>query len=227
MDALVCLFEECDEYEILYSHSRDWLQHMRRRTRRWQCSAKSHGTRIFGTRKDFDHHFAQDHKRQYGSAQLDLLAERGARSSAAIFEGCPLRCHEIVPADGPHSLTDHVVGHLRSLALKSLPPHYEDGEDVTSDEDARSSSGSGNTRKQVLKNNENSLTFPVSSSQIARQAPVEAAERFPPPTLVLAGVQQPSGVDQSPPDSSDPPKEANAQDGLRDTVQAKAVAAVI
>lgn len=141
---------------------------MRKHTQRWECSAKSHGTTSFHTRKDFDDHFAQDHKRRYGSAQLDLLAKRCSRSSAAIFEGCPLRCREIVPADGSHSLTDHVVGHLRSLALKSLPPHDEDGENLSSNEDVRISSAFGKYTERTLeflKDQENSPTHSISSTQ--------------------------------------------------------------
>ena len=124
LDAYVCLFEECDKPEELYNHSEKWLKHMRQHTLHWRCNAKSHGVQLFHSQDDYENHMRERHKSAFTEAQLPLLAETNARTAEPIFKSCPLCGGEEVKG----RLEDHIVGHLRFLALKSLP-RIDDGDD--------------------------------------------------------------------------------------------------
>lgn len=166
---------------VLYSHSKDWIHHMRKHTQRWRCSAKSHGTKIFCSRQDFDKHFEEDHNKQYRKAQLDLLAERALQSPRTMFEICPL-CGGTDDLDAAGSLTDHIVGHLRSLALKSLPPHYEDDDDISSNSDDGHPNGSRPTMKNLSTSQKGPLTFSSSSDENERRTdykPLQGTRDWP------------------------------------------------
>lgn len=164
----MCLFEPCDEPEVLYSHSKDWLRHMRKHTRHWKCAAKCHGTRVFQSREKLDEHFTKDHNKKYSNAQLDLLAERALQSPGKPFEICPLCGGADDDLNASGNLTDHIIGHLRSLALKSLPPHYNDGDDTSSNSDAGKPNGSRSTLRDFLNEQEGSLASSTSSDQRTR-----------------------------------------------------------
>lgn len=119
---LVCLFDPCDEPGVLYSHRKDWLRHMRRHTKHWRCTARTHGLQNFESFENFLRHMKIDHKRSYIESQKALLAERGVPSTGHLFETCPL-CGLAEKGNGTDSdMVDHIIFHLRSLALKSLPP---------------------------------------------------------------------------------------------------------
>ncbi|KAK1975650.1 hypothetical protein LZ30DRAFT_764133 [Colletotrichum cereale] len=95
LDPYVCLFEECDSGDELYTHSRTWIKHMREHTLRWNCKSSE--------------------------AQLGVLADRNARAAGTLFQTCPLCGIEEVS-----NMEDHIVGHMRNLAIKSLPSYEED-----------------------------------------------------------------------------------------------------
>ncbi|KAI0469771.1 hypothetical protein GGR56DRAFT_242743 [Xylariaceae sp. FL0804] len=103
---------------------------MRRHTERWRCAAKSHGEQTFQTRRDFNKHMTETHGKTYTTAQLELLGDRLMLRASALFACCPLCGGEQGGHDDkvPGKLIEHIVGHLRSLALKSLPPYYENGD---------------------------------------------------------------------------------------------------
>ncbi|RYP03343.1 hypothetical protein DL765_010534 [Monosporascus sp. GIB2] len=110
---------------------------------------------------DFVRHMNEDHGKKYTSAQLSLLAERCMRSSGPIFEVCPL-CGGRDEEDEHRvsgSLIDHIVGHLRSLALKSLPPHYGNDDSVSSNSDGEGSVESRSTIRQALGEEDEPLEF--------------------------------------------------------------------
>lgn len=126
LDPYVCLFEECGTPEELFSHSNDWLEHMRGHNLRWQCNSKSHGVQRFTSRDAYLAHIKEIHPSSYTGSQLDILADRSTRKIRRVFDSCPLCGKVDVNYD---SLVAHVVGHLRLLAVKSLPP-YEHDDDV-------------------------------------------------------------------------------------------------
>jgi hypothetical protein len=102
-----------------------------RHTKQWLCTAKSHGLQKFEAFDKFLLHIKDDHKKSYNDSQVSLLAERGVQSKRQLFEVCPL-CGVTEGYDGVtrSDLTEHIVGHLRLLALKSLPPRYSHNEHV-------------------------------------------------------------------------------------------------
>ncbi|RFU35428.1 hypothetical protein B7463_g890, partial [Scytalidium lignicola] len=125
LDPYVCLFEECDSPEELYNHSDVWLKHMRQHALRWRCISKSHIEFVGTTRDEYLSHMRTAHPRKFTDAQLGVLADRNGWMVGPLFTSCTLCGIEKV--DG--NIEDHIVGHLRSPALKSLPGYEEEGLD--------------------------------------------------------------------------------------------------
>lgn len=79
-------------------------------------------------------HMREAHNFKLGEKKLLVLANRNVRKTT-LFTSCPLCGKSETKNDG--RLENHVAGHLRSLALKSLPPYQEDMEaDVGSGRDS-------------------------------------------------------------------------------------------
>ncbi|KAK4246938.1 hypothetical protein C7999DRAFT_14968, partial [Corynascus novoguineensis] len=143
LDAYVCLFDDCDTPNKLFNHSADWLQHMRGHTLRWRCNSKSHGVLVFLTEEEYLNHMRRAHSSSFTEPQLRMLAERNGRPMGPMFELCPI-CGT---SDATVTrLEDHIAGHLRFLALKSLPA-YEDAASDTSSE--KGSSATSKTRSTL------------------------------------------------------------------------------
>lgn len=66
----------------------------------------------------------------YTESQVALLAEKSFQSIGPLFQVCPL-CGGTAEEN---DMIAHIVGHLRSLALKSLPQVYLEGEDSVLDD---------------------------------------------------------------------------------------------
>ncbi|KAH7165313.1 hypothetical protein EDB81DRAFT_778963 [Dactylonectria macrodidyma] len=120
LDPYVCLFEKCDRPDEIYSHYEEWLQHMHDHYCLWRCS--THRQEPFSTQEEYLVHMREAHKTKLSDTKLRVLANRNARKQGKIFESCPL-CGEANLEGRP--LDDHIVGHLRCLALKSLPSYEE------------------------------------------------------------------------------------------------------
>lgn len=88
---------------------------------RWQCMAKSHGPLTFERREDYERHLREAHNGVFSDSQISAMTERNARMVGPLFKSCPLcgitNDHHTVTG----RLEDHVVGHLRYIALVSLP----------------------------------------------------------------------------------------------------------
>lgn len=126
LDAYVCLFQECESPDKLYTHSSQWIKHMREHTLRWRCASKAHDDFVVTSREEYIEHMKAVHRSRLTDTQLRLLADKSSRSSGQIFESCPL-CGIEEPR---FSMNEHVIGHLRLLAIRSLPAYYvEDSED--------------------------------------------------------------------------------------------------
>ncbi|RKK75948.1 hypothetical protein BFJ69_g7278 [Fusarium oxysporum] len=126
LEPYVCLFETCHTSEHLYTHSNTWIKHMSEHALRWRCASKRHGDFVTDSRQDYLDHMKHSHSDVFTDAQLGILAEQNGRRIGPLFESCPL-CGE---KKANRSVTDHLVGHMRSLALKSLPSHHEDTDDL-------------------------------------------------------------------------------------------------
>ena len=144
MEPYVCLVDDCDEPYELFRHSDDWLKHLRGHYLRWQCKTKAHGVQLFESQRAYEDHTREAHGNTLTPAQLSLLAERSTRLAQPIFTSCPLCGESESGIQG--RMADHIVGHLRFLALKSLPPIDDEDEDS----DASGSSGTRSTARELL-----------------------------------------------------------------------------
>lgn len=100
---------------------------MRKHVRRWRCSAKAHGVQSFNSRDEYEMHLEETHKKKYSNTELDILSERASCSSGPLFDFCPL-CGIQDEANNKQTfgnLLDHINDHLKSIALRSLPPYSD------------------------------------------------------------------------------------------------------
>lgn len=123
LDPYVCLFEDCDQPDMLFTHGDEWRSHMKEHCRFWRCNShREMGS--FSTGEEYMNHIQATHNTNtLSNTQLRALASRSARKVAKLFSMCPLCGKEDSTAEGP--LDSHIAGHLRSLALKSLPSYHE------------------------------------------------------------------------------------------------------
>lgn len=123
LDPYLCLFEDCNQPDELYSHSDEWFAHLNQHAQRWRCSSH-HDLDPFSTREEYIEHLRNVHNSKLSDAQLRVLANKSIRKAAKLFQSCPLCGKDEIEVD--RRLEDHIVGHLRSLAIKSLPSYEED-----------------------------------------------------------------------------------------------------
>ncbi|KAM0493931.1 hypothetical protein ACHAP8_008955 [Fusarium lateritium] len=133
LDPYVCLFEECESSDHLYSHSGQWIKHMRDHTLRWRCKSKAHEEFTTKTRADYIQHMNTCHPGKFKDAQLAVLADRGALTGGPLFTACPLCGIDKTET----TMESHVVSHMRLLALKSLPVALDDTDELEDDDDQR------------------------------------------------------------------------------------------
>ncbi|KAI0405375.1 hypothetical protein F4802DRAFT_180093 [Xylaria palmicola] len=147
LDPYVCMFEECDSPDELYSHSNQWLKHMRGHSLRWRCTIKSHGEFVCRTKDEYVAHMKTAHAGKFTDAQLGVLANRNGRTAGPMFESCPLCGAD--EANG--NIEEHLVGHLRFLALKSLPSYEEamENPDEVDGEESSATTSSQKTRSTI------------------------------------------------------------------------------
>ncbi|KIL87806.1 hypothetical protein FAVG1_08685 [Fusarium avenaceum] len=129
LDPYICLFEKCDAPDHLYSHSSTWVKHMKEHNLRWRCKSKAHGE-FLANKTDYVEHMTTSHPGKFSPAQLSILADRNAHTNGALFTSCPL-CG-IEKTDIP--MEHHIVGHMRLLALKSLPVAHQEMDELAGSE---------------------------------------------------------------------------------------------
>ncbi|XEU94958.1 hypothetical protein FSHL1_000242 [Fusarium sambucinum] len=122
LDAYVCVFEDCDQPEVLYNHSDQWLSHLQQHRRFWRCPSH-HDSDPFPSGEDYMVHMREVHSSKLSDKQLRAMANKNSRKMKQLFPSCPLCGKEESEING--RLEDHLAGHLRSLALKSLPSYHE------------------------------------------------------------------------------------------------------
>ncbi|EHK22656.1 uncharacterized protein TRIVIDRAFT_60500 [Trichoderma virens Gv29-8] len=118
LDPYVCLFEDCQEADLLYNDSDEWLSHLHQHNKLWRCSSHR-DLGPFSTREDYIKHIREAHNINLSDTQLRVLAKKNARKAVKLFLSCPMCGKNATEVDG--RLEDHIAGHLLSLALKSLP----------------------------------------------------------------------------------------------------------
>ncbi|KAK7425130.1 hypothetical protein QQX98_000044 [Neonectria punicea] len=123
LDPYVCLFEDCDQPDVLYTHSDEWLGHLHQHGKVWRCSShREMGP--FSTLEDYMQHMREVHDTKLSDRQLRVVANRNSRKTTKLFPSCPLCGRVESEVDG--RFEDHLAGHLRSLALKSLPSYQDE-----------------------------------------------------------------------------------------------------
>lgn len=87
--------------------------------KRWRCSIRSHPPQTFNSSADYVTHLRACHPQSFDEKQIPFLVGRSARAQGPTFTECPL-CGTTEPElkDG---IDDHIVSHLRQLALMCLP----------------------------------------------------------------------------------------------------------
>lgn len=101
---------------------------MRRHSLRWRCASKSHSGMFFDTRDDYVSHMKANHRKALTDEQIFVLADRSLQLTGPLFKSCLFCGAE--EQDSKGRLEEHIVGHLRSLALKSLPPNDDEGRET-------------------------------------------------------------------------------------------------
>ncbi|KAM0452507.1 hypothetical protein ACHAPV_009542 [Trichoderma viride] len=96
----------------------------------------------------------ENHRNAVNDEQIAVLADRSLQPNGPLFKSCPL-CG-IKKQDCKTRLEDHIVGHLRSLALKSLPP-IDDAEEKSPD--TEKSQETGHERSTVENDPDRYLAF--------------------------------------------------------------------
>ncbi|KAG5658601.1 hypothetical protein KAF25_010782 [Fusarium avenaceum] len=130
LDAYICVFEDCDQPEVLYNHSDQWLSHLQQHRRFWRCPSHR-DLEPFSSGEDYIAHMREVHASKLSDKQLRAMANKNSRKIAKLFPSCPLCGKEESDING--RLEDHLAGHLRSLALKSLPSYHENIPDDNED----------------------------------------------------------------------------------------------
>ncbi|KAH6950809.1 hypothetical protein DER45DRAFT_599364 [Fusarium avenaceum] len=125
IDAYVCIFESCDQPDVLYSHSDEWIDHLKHHSMVWRCTTHR-DLEPFKSNGEYIAHMRDIHKSKLNDKQLQALANRSSRKIHKLFHSCPL-CGKNDTNMGI-ILEHHIAGHLRSLALISLPTHFEEAD---------------------------------------------------------------------------------------------------
>lgn len=150
MKPYICTFSSCSASEQLFETFGDWRHHETTfHWREWQCKDCSD---VFGDKDEFLSHVGRVHdlgfKLSNESDALSALCERPIRNRA-----CPL-CSESNNGS-VDSILKHISRHLRQLAISSLPPVYDDGEE-NEDEDASVASRNANLAKTACSSGQDS-----------------------------------------------------------------------
>jgi len=141
LDPYVCPFPDCRDSNLMFSDVKRWLHHIEwDHARQWCCTANGHTKQIFESESAFEEHMRSCHSGAFAESHLPALKRRAA-TPGVPFTSCPF-CTELPePEDTDLAaqwdrLRNHVAGHLRSLALVSLP--LEDREEYAKSQGAAS-----------------------------------------------------------------------------------------
>ena len=132
----VCIFDDCEQDSpVLYSSKKQWLLHMSSQHRQeWRCTSKEHGSLQFDHPDVYADHLKFHHGEEFLEDQIQLLVETQASSIVPTLEHCTF-CSET-----QGDLAAHIGGHLKRLALQSLP-NSDDAEGEIERPDHKSSTG--------------------------------------------------------------------------------------
>lgn len=129
LDPYICVFDPCDSPLEIYSSRQEWLAHMSTRHRsEWICLSSDHKQVPWKSNNpdSLQSHLLECHPGAFHPDQLPVVVQASQSFIRPLFQQCPF-CPEFEVG----GLEDHIVGHLRTFALRSLPCHA-DGSDFGS-----------------------------------------------------------------------------------------------
>ncbi|KAM0546213.1 hypothetical protein ACHAPJ_010999 [Fusarium lateritium] len=159
LDPYVCLFEDCEQPDVLYNHSDEWLNHLQKHRRYWRCTSHR-DLEPFSSSTEYITHMRQSHATKLSDNQLRVMANRNSRKMSKLFPSCPLCGKEDTEIDG--RLEDHLAGHLRSIALKSLPSYQDEMPDDVENENNSIDVSRPRSRSTVINLREDEDYVPLS-----------------------------------------------------------------
>jgi len=113
------------------------------------------------------------HTVKFTEAQLRILADKNARATVSLFPACPLCGAE----EATETMEAHLVGHMRLLALKSLPS-YEDNTAGAEPTETETGTSSQPQSRSTIKNDEE-----MGPNNPPPQFDDKGITSFPPPTV--------------------------------------------
>jgi hypothetical protein len=119
------------------------MAHMQEHAMKWHCDAEPHSPLKFDSAVDYESHMSREHKGTFTDRQLPYLTRSNAWADDPLYEQCPLcKAPEI-----KGSVIEHVINHLRYLALRSLP-NMDERQSLSTIDDSLFS-GPGQTRTTI------------------------------------------------------------------------------
>lgn len=156
IDPYVCLFERCGEGDIAFKSPEEWLGHMQwKHTVVWACQVSGHENCRYDSQVELERHLQSDHPDAFMESQLPELIQQSAlpasdtfavltlsidtsESQPTTFDAyqCPV-CLKKFPfatsdaetTNPQESIQDHILSHLETIALLSLPVDDQDEEE--------------------------------------------------------------------------------------------------
>ncbi|KAF4457915.1 Subtilisin NAT [Fusarium austroafricanum] len=149
IDPYICLFEDCKQGDTLFHSIDDWESHMQwKHTLLWSCQVPGHESYIYDSQIGIQEHIENMHPGSFTNGQLPKIVEQSAFPAPDTFmllslsfgtteaigtagdtsALCPICQDHPGPSDKPKNKTEdvqdmrsHIIGHLESIALISLP----------------------------------------------------------------------------------------------------------
>ncbi|KAL2680521.1 hypothetical protein Neosp_008123 [[Neocosmospora] mangrovei] len=121
----VCVYEECDTPDAMYTTTAEWEKHIRDRhsRARWICDpcwldSDSPEDFEFDSQEEWHKHTLTEHEDEVDESDLPDLAELSQRTVVPPI-ACPL-CYEDASLRSPET-DKHLAEHIHSFALQALP----------------------------------------------------------------------------------------------------------
>lgn len=147
-DPYVCLLFPCEKEHHLFITRAEWIGHMKQtHLTHWPCLAKSHKRLEFPSQEDYIAHMREDHSGEFSDDLLPFIAQSSRRMPKDVFETCPL-CGDERMGKGKQ-LEDHISHHLLYLALLSLPPLEDTGDEIMSESARRADVKEGKKKSET------------------------------------------------------------------------------
>ena len=121
------MIDNCTSGHIIYPDEASWLSHLGDHATTWSCTFQGHAPLTFTSGTDYESHLERDHSHgddAPSKAQIPILrqlAERRADPTLDTCPLCPVQASELPKITRSNPMLDHVQGHLKNIALISLP----------------------------------------------------------------------------------------------------------